>query len=52
MSESEKPQLTEDELDELEEEVIGILKEGSTRVTDRVESKTQEVINNAVESED
>jgi len=51
MSDSEDPRLTEDELNKLEEEVIGILKEGSTRATDRVESEIKEVIDDAVESE-
>lgn len=51
MSESEGPQLTEDELNELEDEVIGILKKGSARATDRVENEIQGVIDDAVESE-
>lgn len=51
MSESEEPQLTEDELNELEDNVIGTLKQGNVRATDRVEDKIQEVINDAVESE-
>jgi plasmid stability protein len=51
MTESEGPRLTEDELDELEDEVIDTLKEGSARATDRVENEIQEVITNAVESE-
>jgi hypothetical protein len=44
------PNIEEEELEELEEEVIGILKEGSARATDQAENEIKEAINNVVES--
>ena len=51
MSESNNSELSEDELTDLEDDVIQILKDGSPRATDRVENKITEVIDDAVESE-
>jgi hypothetical protein len=45
------PQISEEGLDDLEEEVVSTLKEGSARATDQAESKIKEAITNVVESE-